>query len=85
MNGWVDAMMAICEASEAGRPYSVLTSKEPPQPRSDEAQRVIREMQRTAQRLHEHPEFAERESERAKRLAATIAAIEREQRERDAA
>jgi hypothetical protein len=87
MSGFYDAIMADCEANEAGRPYSHWSrpQDEPPPPISDEVQRTIDYLDAMSKRLREQEGFAEWEAERAKRLAATVRAIEREQAARLAA
>jgi hypothetical protein len=60
MTSFYDAIMADCEATQAGRPYSHWSRPrdEPPAPMSDLVQRVIDQLETMAKRLREDPELA---------------------------
>jgi hypothetical protein len=76
---WKDAVMANCAATEAGRPYSVVPA--PAQPR--QAHPILDHMLRQAQKVRDAPDFEEWQAACERRRAATVRAIEAEQRERD--
>jgi hypothetical protein len=65
ISGWIDAVAAICEASEAGRPFSPWPPQDDePQPLSPAAQRRLKSPETIGTRIRAQPEWEGHEKDR---------------------